>query len=256
MLKLNPKELALFQKQGYIKLDLFKNDYELNRLMKNFKLDLNSFLQNTNISKIGGYRAGNLNINPGKHGPMIMDYLLKKNFKEYFEYLINDNLSNYRVIYGGNLNLPKSKNQLFHTDGNWAPRMVILNIATCGIDTSNGPMEVIKYSRKQHIPYWFFLLRYFLSKNKKKLILDKGEIIIREHRLWHRGTRNKSLNNREMLGIMFLKNKTTMKQQEIDSLKVYNNMYDLSLKGKLKEFIFLYFKFFLVLYKLIISLKK
>ena len=154
------------------------------------------------------------------------------------------------------MNLPKSKNQLFHTDGNWNPRMIILNIATSKINNSNGPMEVINFSHKQFIPYWLFLVKYFLSKNKKKIMLEKGDILIREHRLWHRGTSNKSLQNREMLGIMFLKTKTNQIQKNIDRLEIYDNMYDTSLKGKIKEFIFLYFKFILVLYKLINSLKK
>ena len=89
-------------------------------------------------------------------------------------------------------------------------------------------------------------------------MLEKGDILIREHRLWHRGTSNKSLKNREMLGIMFLKTKTKTNQiqKKIDTLEIYDNMYDASYKGKIKEFIFLYFKFILVLYKLINSLKK
>ncbi len=254
----NKKDNSIYEHQGYIKLDLFKQNNEFQKLIENFKEDLFFNLKNNNISNLGGFRSGNLNINPGKHGPMFMNFLKLNNFTEYFESLTGDKLQDYEILYGGNLNLPKSKNQLFHTDGNWNPRMIILNIATSKINNSNGPMEVINFSHKQFIPYWLFLIKFFLSKNKKKIMLEKGDILIREHRLWHRGTSNKSLKNREMLGIMFLKTKTKTDQiqKKIDTLEIYDNMYDASYKGKIKEFIFLYFKFILVLYKLINSLKK
>lgn len=256
MFDLNKNDNSIYEHQGYIKLELFRQNHEFQKLIENFKEDLFFNLKNNNISNLGGFRSGNLNINPGKHGAMFMNFLKLNNFTEYFEGLTGDKLQDYEILYGGNLNLPKSKNQLFHTDGNWNPRMIILNIATSKINNSNGPMEVINFSHKQFIPYWLFLVKYFLSKNKKKIMLEKGDILIREHRLWHRGTSNKSLQNREMLGIMFLKTKTNQIQKNIDRLEIYDNMYDTSLKGKIKEFIFLYFKFILVLYKLINSLKK
>ena len=68
---------------------------------------------------------------------------------------------------GGNLNLPKSKNQLFHTDGPWSPRMLILNIATTQIDNSNGPIEICEKSHIQNYPYWKFHFKKFLMKKKK-----------------------------------------------------------------------------------------
>ena len=258
MFDLNKKDIMSFKEYGYVKLSLFKNNHKFHELIQKFKKDFNDLLNNEDISKLGGYKAGNLNINPGKYGPILLDFINNENFSKYFEFLTGDKISNYKIFYGGNLNLPNSKNQLFHTDGNWDPRMIILNIATTKIDLKNGPLEVINFSHKKFLPYWFFLIINFFTKNKKKIVLEMGEILIREHRLWHRGTSNNSSVNREMLGIMFLraKYKNAEKHDGFDPLEIYDNMYEKSFKGKLKEFIFLKFKFILVLYKIIISIKK
>ncbi len=258
MFDLNKKDITLFEKYGYIKLSLFKNNNKFHELIKSFKKDFSELVNNKNISAFGGYRAGNLNINPGKYGPMFLDFFNNENFAKYFEYLVGNNISNYKIFYGGNLNLPNSKNQLFHTDGNWDPRMIVLNIAMTKIDLNNGPLEVINFSHKQFLPYWFFIIKNLFKKNRRKIELEVGEILIREHRLWHRGTSNKSKFNREMLGIMFLKTNHESIETDVIPTKVeiFDNMYDKSFKGKLNEFIFLKFKFILVLYKMLISLKK
>ena len=79
--------------------------------------------------------------------------------------------------------------------------MYILNIATSKIDYRNGPMEVYEKSHKSFIPYWKFIFKKF-SMKKKKLFLNVGEIVFREHRLWHRGTKNIS-KNRKIIQIQF-----------------------------------------------------
>ena len=92
--------------------------------------------------------------------------------------------------------------------------------------------------------------------NPKKIQLDLGDVLIREHRLWHRGTRNNSNKFREMVGVMLIKKENTKKIKEyLTKPKLYSNMFDNNLKGKLLEFIFLHFKILLVIYKLFLSLK-
>ena len=259
MFKIDHKDKQLFQEFGYIKLSILENNPNFKEFLNEFKEDINTISKDIKINRIGGYKSGNLNIDPGKYGPMLLKILEDINFKNYFEFLVNDKLKNYKVMFGGNLNLKNSKKQLFHTDGKWNPRMIILNLATTQIDNNNGPLEVIKSSHINPIPYWRFLIKYFTKKDKIKLNLKVGEVIIREHRLWHRGTSNRSTNNREMLGLMFLKtDKITDDQKEFKENKIrfYDNMYDKSFKGKLKEFLFLNLKFVLVFYKVILSIIK
>ena len=101
------------------------------------------------------------------------------------------------------------------------------------------------------------IYRSFLWK-KKKIKLNYGEILFREHRLWHRGTKNHSTNYREMVGIMFLKknlernniiNKTTK------NIEIFSNIFGTTKRERIKEFVFFYFKFIIFFYKFLISIK-
>ena len=208
---------------------------------------------------MGGFKHGNLNIDPGIYGEKIFTLLKQKKFEDFFNNVTGDNLNEYKIRIGGNLNLPKSKNQFFHTDGEREPRMIVVNIATSDVNYSNGPMEIYEKSHKTNYPYWKF---HFINKffmNKKKVILNYGDILIREHRMWHRGTSNSSLISREMMGIMFMKNSSKMYfvQDNISNeVKLHTNIFQLTAKGRLKEILFLYFRPILFLYKCLISIKK
>ena len=67
--------------------------------------------------------------------------------------------------------------------------MIIVNIATSNIELLNGPLEIIEKTHLNKISYWRFALRIIFMK-KKKITLGFGDILIREHRLWNRGTKN------------------------------------------------------------------
>ena len=81
--------------------------------MVEFKHDLQDAIKTQNLKLLGGYKAGNLNINIGKYGPIILEQLKSLNFEKYFNFITEDNISNYKILYGGNLNLFNSKLQLF-----------------------------------------------------------------------------------------------------------------------------------------------
>jgi len=98
-------------------------------------------------------------------------------------------------------------------------------------------------------------------EKKKKIKLKFGEILIREHRLWHRGTTNKSKQIREMLGIIFIKNENCSQKQNMEKIEknkmyLHSNIFGITNKEKIKEFIFINFKFIFFFYKLIISIIK
>ena len=62
--------------------------------------------------------------------------------------------------------MPNSKNQFFHTDGKWMPRMIIVNIATSKIELSNGPLEIIEKSHLENLNYWKFALKILFKKKR------------------------------------------------------------------------------------------
>jgi len=260
MLDLKQIDKEYFIENGYLINGILKNEKDFNQISLEFKNNLNELLLKNNLIKMGGYKSGNLNFYPGIYGKKIL-YLLKKHkFDEYFNFLTNDNIESYKVLLGGNLNFNNSKYQFFHTDGNWNPRMIVLNIATSNIDKTNGPLEIIAKSHKYNFSYWRFSLANFFAK-KKKISLNEGEILIREHRLWHRGTKNNSENTREMMGIMFIKRQDNEKieisnEENTNNIYIHPNIFGNSKKEKIKEFIFINFKFILFFYKFLKSFIK
>ena len=257
MLNLKTSDKDLFSKNGYIIKDLFSKNEKFKEVSLEFKSKIKEEFLNKNCSNLGGFKSGNLNIHPGRYGKNILKLLNEKKFEVFFNFLTEDDISQYTIQLGGNLNLPKSKNQLFHIDGPWNPRMLILNIATTQIDLFNGPMEIYEKSHIKNYSYWkFHIKKFFMKKNKIKL--NYGDIIFREHRLWHRGTNNSSENYREMIGIMFLKktSKDLPSKEISDEIKIFSNIFGVTKKEKIKEFVFLYFKPILFLYKLLISFKR
>lgn len=258
MLDLNKSDFNHFNEKGYLIKNF--NDENFIDISNNLKIKISEYFKNNlnNIKRLGGYKSGNLNFTSKRHCNDLLNLLIKNNFKSYFEYLTGDNFSDYEVIFGGNINLPKSKNQFFHTDGKWEPRMLIINFATTEINNLNGPTEIIEGSHKVNYPYWKFVLKSFYQA-KKKVFLKKGEFIFREHRLWHRGTENKSLKYREMIGIMFIKRKSKNKinqDPKNNELIVSSNIFGTSFKERIKEFIFIYLKIIYFFYKILISFKK
>lgn len=256
MFETNNLEKQFFLEEGYlVKKNVLNKNTNFIEISKNFKIELEKLFDTKYLKHLGGFKSGNLNIYPGKFGVDILNILNNHSFKEYLNFLIDDNIEKYQIIFGGNLNLPKSKNQFFHTDGKWEPRMIIVNIATTNIKLLNGPLEIIEKTHLNKHSYWKFVLK-IVFMSKKKLTLDFGDILIREHRLWHRGTTNFSENNREMLGIMFIKKQNNSEKLIDKNLYIKPNIFGDTFKERVKEYLFIYFKPILFLYKFFISIVK
>ena len=258
MFETNNTDKKFYIENGYILKNIFKNSQEFVVFSKRFKNEIIRFVKENKIEKLGGYKSGNLNIIPGNYGVELISMLKLKNFSEYFNFITNDKIENYNFLAGGNLNLPNSKKQFFHTDGKWNPRMIVINIATSEINLTNGPLEIISKTHLTTSVYWKFALKVFFL-NKKKLTLNIGDVLIREHRLWHRGTCNNSKNNREMIGLMFIKKSDKsvfFENKEDKELSIKSNTFGNTLKEQLKENLFIYFKSIFFLYKFFISMIK
>ncbi len=86
--------------------------------------------------------------------------------------------------------------------------------------------------------------------------MDIGDILIREHRLWHRGTRNYTKENREMIGLMFIKKPNKVQTNGDLNLSIKSNIFGINLKERIKEYLFIYFRPILFMYKFLISIIK
>ena len=160
-------EKNFFIEKGYLKKKIFINNKSYMQIAFDFKNELDSALKNQKLTELGGYKSGNLNIDTGLFEKKFIEILLNSNFSNFFNYITNDNLENYEIRVGGNLNFYGSKTQLFHMDGGWDPRMLIVSIATSEITTENGPIELLEKSHKSKVSYWRFLSKFFSYKKKK-----------------------------------------------------------------------------------------
>ena len=243
-----------FKKDGFIVLPNFINSKNFDVICKNLDQDIKKSLKIYNIPKLGGSMMGNLNLYPGVYGKKIFNLIKKKNFLRIIEAITKNKIENFTISVGGNLSLPKKHNQNFHTDGNFNQKLLIASLATSDIDLNNGPTEITHDYHDKKTPYWKFLL----SKKKKKMILlKKGDLFIRKHSLWHRGTKNHSDKFRFLLSFLIFEKNINSKSNINKSKKIIisSNFFGNTFLERVKEFIYVYLNFIYVLFKIYISIK-
>ena len=250
-------EKVEFNKNGVVvlKTNLSQNLF-FKEIVKNIYTDLDKEINNGNINKFSGFIMGNLNVYPGDYGNQLLELLKSERIIiEKIEHVLGKKIDNYDISYGGNLSLPKKGKQLFHTDGKYNDEMNLVSIATEDINENNGPTEVCV---ETHLKDYDFNEFIFSKKKKKKLYADKGDIIIRKHNLWHRGTKNSSTKSRLLLSLLFFPKKSSSKIdfKKSKELKIYPNFFKNNLMGKLYEIIYVKFGFLIIFSKIIIALIK
>jgi len=203
--------------------------------------------------KFGGAIMGNLGVYPGKFGNKIYQICLDNRLNETVKKTLGRNISDFQIFFGGNLCLPNSSGQNFHIDGKFNSKLFIFSIATSKITYENGPTEIISGSHKKNIPYWKFILS---RKHKVKIKLNIGDLIIRQHNLWHKGSSNKTQESRFLMSFfLFPKNVHVKESYEItDDVKIYPNFFSATLLGKFKETIYTKLKIIYVFYSFFKSL--
>ena len=186
-----------FNKDGYVKI---KTNLKSNPLFLFISKKLDFFVKNElsriESKKLGGFIMGNLSMQQGYLGNKLFKLIFTPNFVSIIENLIENNFNNYDIFFGGNICLPNKGKQIFHTDGAYKKEMYLICVATQEINLENGPTEICPGSNLKRINFWDF---YFSKKKITKLQMKKGEVLIRKHTLWHRGTINKTKNPRLLI---------------------------------------------------------
>lgn len=244
-----------FFKDGFLIFNNFLKSEKFKKTCTEINQDLENILYKTNLKKIGGFLMGNLNVYPGKYSKIILDMLISENFYDIIENITQKKREDLVIRVGGNLALPGKGDQHFHTDGNFKQNMYLAIIATSDVTSENAPTEIVLDYHNNDIPYWKFLLKF---KNKKKILLKQGDLFIRKHCLWHRGTINRS--NKSRLQIAFLifdKNKTNLLSniEDGNEIVIQNNFFGNSIYENFKEILYTKFQFIFALYRIIKSFK-
>ena len=241
-----------FEKNGFIVLNTnLSSNIVFNNVVNEIYLKLDELVSNKNIKSFGGFMMGNLGINQGPLGKKLFSLVFNNDLINIFENIVGSKIDKFCINYGGNLSLPKKGLQHFHIDGNYYKQMYLVSIATEDINLENGPTEVCVGSHLENLSFYKF---FFSEKNKQKLIIKKGQIIIRKHNLWHRGTKNSTEKYRLLLSYIFIP--LDRKNQLIpisDNLKILPNFFKSSFLGRVQEFLYVHLRIFHIIFKLIYS---
>jgi hypothetical protein len=101
---------------------------------------------------------------------------------------------------GGNLNLPGSVAQHYHTDRPFTREFLVVNTAVVDNDLVNGATDVLPGTNKKFYPYWQFVLGR-VARGTTRVQMKAGDVIVRTSNLWHRGMPNNSKTPRPMAAL-------------------------------------------------------
>ncbi len=241
-----------FYKDGYLIIPNFIKNESFFKLSDELNLQIKKKIYNTDLTKIGGYKIGNLGLDAGQYASEIWELLLKQDIEKLILEILEKSLSEFTVRVSGNICFPNKGDQHFHTDGKYEERMYLMSVATEDITESSGPTEVVLNSHNK-TPYWKFL---FKNKVKKKIILSKGDLIIRKHSTWHRGTKNLSDKPRFLIAFLLFPKDSKIKSNfnQNTEIEIFNNFFSSSSLGRFKELIYIKFKPIFLFYKLFRSI--
>jgi ectoine hydroxylase-related dioxygenase (phytanoyl-CoA dioxygenase family) len=147
-----------------------------------------------------GVAAGNLNLVAGAAGAPLVAALATAGVPDLVERLTGASLVAAGI--SGNLNLPGSRRQEFHTDSRRDNAFVIVNVMLVDCGPKNGALELVEGSHAQPLAY-HQLQREPWRARRHQLTARKGDVLIRSSILWHRGTTNRSVEPRPMAAQLF-----------------------------------------------------
>jgi hypothetical protein len=105
------------------------------------------------------------------------------------------------VSIGGNVNLPGSRVQPSHHDGDMDTRYLAINVPLGDVDEANGSLEVFPGTHRERLSYSEFQKRQLARP--VRVNTQSGDVIIRHPNVWHRGTANRSGAPRFMLAFSY-----------------------------------------------------
>ena len=144
----------------------------------------------------GGKWFGHVNYLPDPRNQVIAHVARDPQIKKLIDRTLG---SDYKIIgLAGNANLPNSRYQPAHVDGNLGNDILIVNIPIGDVTEQNGSTELWPSTNKSRLSY----AQFTRSKPKSiRLNSSNGDVLIRYPNVWHRGTPNHSADVRFMLGL-------------------------------------------------------
>lgn len=146
----------------------------------------------------GGQTSGHLNCFPGAGARFAYDVMRERGIIDLIKQL-HPNVVRMPNV-GCNFNLPGSHTQHYHIDRPFTRNFVIANIAVVDTDVANGATELIPGTQKRHYRYTRFVLER-CHRAGVRAITSRGDVLIRDSNVWHRGMTNRTSVPRPMLAM-------------------------------------------------------
>jgi hypothetical protein len=189
---------ADFAKSGYL---LFKQVVPAEMLSNLRDSILRAFEQAKTTGDLfagGGLMSGHLNCFTGEESRFIYDALEARGIIDLVRAIAPQAVRLPNV--GGNVNLPGSVAQHYHTDRPFTREFLIVNTAVVDNNLINGATEVVPGTHSRFYAYWKFVCTR-VARSATRVQMNAGDVVIRSSNLWHRGMPNNSQTPRPMAAL-------------------------------------------------------
>jgi hypothetical protein len=141
---------------------------------------------------------------------------------------------------GCNFNIPGSHAQHYHTDRPFTRDFMILNVALVDTVIENGAIDMIPGTHKRFYRYKEFVVER-PYRNHQRLPLSRGDVLVRNSNVWHRGMPNRTSVPRPMLAFTWEDGGSDHEDPfDIDggSIRFLSNWYKTTPIGRMREQVF------------------
>jgi ectoine hydroxylase-related dioxygenase (phytanoyl-CoA dioxygenase family) len=144
----------------------------------------------------GGLFSGHLNCFPGEAARFAYETLQEQGVIDLIKSVFPKAQRPPNV--GCNFNLPGSVTQHYHADRNYMDYFMIANVAVVDTDLSNGAIDMVPGTHKKFYKYWRFAMER-PDRAAIRLPMQRGDVLVRNSNVWHRGMPNHTTVPRPML---------------------------------------------------------
>jgi hypothetical protein len=187
-----------FAQKGYV---LFKNVVsrdKLSRLRDRIFEELDVAKRSNALFAGGGQLSGHLNCFTGEESRFIYDEVEAYGIIDFVRLITPEAVRMPNV--GGNINFPGCVAQHYHTDRPFLRHFMVVNTAIVDNTIENGATDVLPGTHQKFIPFWKFALGREFRKTTR-VVMQQGDVIVRDSNLWHRGMPNNGDTPRPMAAL-------------------------------------------------------
>jgi hypothetical protein len=186
----------------------------------------------------GGLMSGHLNCFPGAGARSIYETLQERGVIDLVREL-HPNATRMPNV-GCNFNLPGSHTQHWHLDRPFNRDFMIINVTVVDTTAENGATDVIPGSHQRFYKYTHFVLRG-VARNNKRVVTNRGDVVVRSSNVWHRGMTNATAVPRPMLAFTWEdggSNEVDPFSANGGKIRFLPNWFKLTPMGRLRERLF------------------